>query len=142
MSQTYPEIYLKRVYDPAERGDGYRVLADRLWPRGIKKSDLHHDVWLREICPPSTLRKAWHNDRIDSRTFQTRYLEALAESDKARAALQDLLNHEVITLLTAAKNPQKGHLAVLRQVLIQQARGQKITLSSSICYLNPDDGSH
>lgn len=139
MSQTYPEIYLKRVYDPVERGDGYRVLADRLWPRGIKKTDLHHDVWLREICPPTELRKAWHNDKIDYHSFQTRYLEMLSESDESRAALQDLLNHEVITLLTAARNPQKGHLAVLKQVLMQQATGQKIILSSSICYLDLDD---
>lgn len=139
MSSTPPEIYLKRVYDPAEPGDGYRVLADRLWPRGIKKTDLQHDIWLREICPPSTLRKAWHNNRIDYRTFQTRYLQALAESAEAGAALHDLLNHDVITFLTAAKNPQKGHLAVLRQVLMQQAKGEAITLSSSICYLDLDD---
>ncbi len=139
MSQTYPEIYLKRVYDPAERGDGYRVLADRLWPRGIKKTDLKHDVWLREICPPNELRKAWHNAEIDYQRFQTRYLEMLTQREEAHAALEDLLNHEVVTLLTAAKNPQKGHLAVLKQVLMQLATGQKISLSSSICYLDMDD---
>lgn len=139
MSQTYPEIYLKRVYEPAEWDDGYRVLADRLWPRGIKKTDLKHQVWLREICPPNELRKAWHNGEIDYQLFQTRYLEMLTEREEAHAALQDLLNHDVITLLTAAKNPQKSHLAVLRQVLMQLATGQKITLSSSISYLDLGD---
>lgn len=135
MSADYPEIHLKRVYDKAEKSDGYRVLADRVWPRGIKKTDLKHDSWLREICPPTELRKAWHNQEIDYATFKQRYLESLAESEEAQAALQDLSKQDVMTLITAAKNPQKGHLAVLRQVIMQLATGKDYTRSSAVCYL-------
>ncbi|EFW7099338.1 DUF488 domain-containing protein, partial [Klebsiella pneumoniae] len=53
-------IQCKRVYDPAEQSDGYRVLVDRLWPRGIKKTDLALDEWDKEITPSTELRKAFH----------------------------------------------------------------------------------
>lgn len=138
MSSTAPEIYLKRVYDPAEPGDGFRVLADRVWPRGIKKTVLQHDCWPREICPPAAVRKAWHHGEIDYQTFQKRFIGALADSDSACETLNALLRHDVVTLLTAAKNPQKGHLAVLRNVLMQMAKGEKVTPASSVCYLDLD----
>jgi len=53
-------IQCKRVYDPAEKSDGYRVLVDRLWPRGVKKSDLIFNEWNKALTPSSDLRKAFH----------------------------------------------------------------------------------
>ena len=66
-------IQCKRVYDPAEQSDGYRVLVDRLWPRGIKKTDLALDEWDKEITPSTELRKAFHGEAIDFAHFSQRY---------------------------------------------------------------------
>ena len=71
-------IQCKRVYDPAEQSDGYRVLVDRLWPRGIKKTDLALDEWDKEITPSTELRKAFHGEVVDFATFREQYLAELA----------------------------------------------------------------
>ena len=70
-------IQCKRVYDPAEQSDGYRVLVDRLWPRGIKKTDLALDEWDKEITPSTELRKAFHGEVVDFATFREQYLAEL-----------------------------------------------------------------
>ncbi|HCY92915.1 MAG TPA: DUF488 domain-containing protein [Escherichia coli] len=71
-------IQCKRVYDPAEQSDGYRVLVDRLWPRGIKKTDLALDEWAHEITQSTELRKAFHDEVVDSATLREHYLAELA----------------------------------------------------------------
>ncbi|MGP0800894.1 DUF488 domain-containing protein, partial [Escherichia coli] len=63
-------IQCKRVYDPAEQSDGYRVRVDRLWPRGIKKTDLALDEWDKEITPSTERRKALHGEVVDFATFR------------------------------------------------------------------------
>ena len=74
-------IQCKRVYDPAEQSDGYRVLVDRLWPRGIKKTDLALDEWDKEITPSTELRKAFHGEVVDFATFREQYLAELAQHE-------------------------------------------------------------
>ena len=66
-------IQCKRVYDPQESSDGYRVLVDRLWPRGIKKEALACDEWCKELTPSAELRKAFHGEAIDFAHFSQRY---------------------------------------------------------------------
>ena len=68
-------IQCKRVYDPAEQSDGYRVLVDRLWPRGIKKTDLALDEWDKEITPSTELRKAFHGEVVDFAPFASNILQ-------------------------------------------------------------------
>ena len=75
-------IQCKRVYDPAEQSDGYRVLVDRLWPRGIKKTDLALDEWDKEITPSTELRKAFHGEVVDFATFREQYLAELAQHER------------------------------------------------------------
>lgn len=75
-------IQCKRVYDPAEQSDGYRVLVDRLWPRGIKKTDLALDEWDKEITPSTELRKAFHGEVVDFATFREQYLAELAQHEQ------------------------------------------------------------
>ena len=85
-------IQCKRVYDPAEQSDGYRVLVDRLWPRGIKKTDLALDEWDKEITPSTELRKAFHGEVVDFATFREQYLAELAKSEPTTCA-EEQVNH-------------------------------------------------
>ena len=83
-------IQCKRVYDPAEQSDGYRVLVDRLWPRGIKKTDLALDEWDKEITPSTELRKAFHGEVVDFATFREQYLAELAQHEQEGKRLADI----------------------------------------------------
>ncbi|WP_168799883.1 DUF488 domain-containing protein, partial [Klebsiella pneumoniae] len=77
------------MYDPQESSDGYRVLVDRLWPRGIKKEALACDEWCKELTPSAELRKAFHGEAIDFAHFSQRYrqeLDAHRETGLRRAA--------------------------------------------------------
>lgn len=121
--------HVKRAYDPAEPGDGVRVLVDRLWPRGVSKADAHIDEWLTEIAPTNELRKKWHSvdgwhegNGFDD--FQAAYreeLEGVDASEDTRRALQQLQElsaaPEALTLVTASKNPAISHVAVILEVL-------------------------
>ncbi len=82
-------IQCKRVYDPAEQSDGYRVLVDRLWPRGIK-TDLALDEWDKEITPSTELRKAFHGEVVDFATFREQYLAELAQHEQEGKRLADI----------------------------------------------------
>lgn len=82
-------IQCKRVYDPAEQSDGYRILVDRLWPRGIK-TDLALDEWDKEITPSTELRKAFHGEVVDYATFREQYLAELAQHEQEGKRLADI----------------------------------------------------
>lgn len=72
-------IQCKRVYEQASPDDGYRILVDRLWPRGLKKTDLAYDEWCKALAPSTELRKAFHSDTIDFTAFSQAYREELAQ---------------------------------------------------------------
>jgi len=116
-----PAIKIKRIYEPAAKSDGYRVLVDRLWPRGIKKEDIHIDVWMKEIAPSTELRKWIHQDPDKWEQFITKYKAEL----KGSAALQEFLavlqKHKTVTLLYAAKDEQRNHALVLEQFINKHA---------------------
>ena len=99
-------IQCKRVYDPAEQSDGYRVLVDRLWPRGIKKTD-------KEITPSTELRKAFHGEVVDFATFREQYRAELAQHEQEGKRLADIAKKQPLTLLYAAKNTTQNHALVL-----------------------------
>ena len=106
-------IQCKRVYDPAEQSDGYRVLVDRLWPRGIKKTDLALDEWDKEITPSTELRKAFHGEVVDFATFREQYLAELAQHEQEGKRLADIAKKQPLTLLYSAKNTTQNHALVL-----------------------------
>lgn len=83
-------IQCKRVYDPAEKSDGYRVLVDRLWPRGVKKSDLIFNEWNKALTPSSDLRKAFHAELIDFSHFLSNIALNWLNSSKKESASQRL----------------------------------------------------
>ena len=75
-------IKLKRTYEPATPDDGVRVLVERLWPRGIKKTSAHLDQWVKEATPSSTLRKWFHHDPTRWDEFRHRYFRELDENEE------------------------------------------------------------
>ncbi len=109
-------IAVKRVYDTLNDDDGYTVLVDRLWPRGIKKADLRCDEWLKAVAPSAELRKALHAETIDFAHFEQRYRVEL-ENNSAFAELQSRVSQQKVTLLTAVKRDQPSHITVLQTLL-------------------------
>lgn len=104
---------MKRVYEPAEASDGYRVLVDRLWPRGVSKERARLDLWLKEIAPSADLRKEWHHTPERHDEFVTRYVTEL-DANPATAELVALGDdHDRVTLLYSSHNPSVNHVAVL-----------------------------
>jgi len=79
---TTDQVRIKRAYEPADDGDGYRVLVDRLWARGVSKEKAHLDVWIKEIAPSTELRRWFGHDPARWDEFQRRYRAELAEPER------------------------------------------------------------
>ena len=109
-------VDVKRVYDEISKQDGYRILVDRLWPRGMKKADLHCDAWLKDIAPSAELRKALHSETIDFADFEKQYRAELQQNE-ALAELKQRMEKQQVTLLTATKLDQQSHITVLQKLL-------------------------
>jgi|SRR5690554_188591 len=112
-------IHCKRVYDPPSRGDGYRVLVDRVWPRGIKKADLSYHEWCRELAPSAELRKWFGHDPQLWAGFCRRYH---VELDARGAAVQGLVEASAgrpLTLLYAARDTEHNNAVALKIYLEQ-----------------------
>lgn len=110
-------IQCKRVYDPQEASDGYRVLVDRLWPRGIKKEALRYDEWCKALTPSADLRKALHSETIDFTHFSQLYRQALDNQRDEGMRLAAIARLQPLTLLYAAKNTRQNHAQVLAEWL-------------------------
>ena len=110
-------IQCKRVYDAPDKGDGYRVLVDRLWPRGVKKADLLYDEWAKDLTPSSALRGEFHSEIIDFTEFSRRYRAELSEHQQVARTLAERSKNMPVTLLYAAKNTTQNHALVLADYL-------------------------
>lgn len=143
MAQSYHHIKLKRVYDAVEADDGIRLLADRLWPRGIKRNDLEYSQWIKPLCPSNALRKRWHNGELDFSAFRTSYLTELAQHRHELRELSHSLQQHDLTLLSAVKEVEHSHLVVLREYLYELAEAfssDRINEPASpVCYQTDQD---
>lgn len=115
-------IAIKRVYAKAEKGDGFRVLVDRLWPRGVRKEDARIDLWLKEIAPSDALRKWYGHDPERWPEFRKRYLAELAGKRDAVAQLRERAKRGDMTLLYGAKEERFNNAAALRELLARKGR--------------------
>jgi uncharacterized protein YeaO (DUF488 family) len=110
-------IYIKRVYAPVEEGDGFRILVDRLWPRGLSKESLQADVWMKEIAPSAELRK-WFNHAPEKWiAFSKAYNIELKKSETIPELAGYCEKHKIVTLLYAAKDEQHNQAVILQQFL-------------------------
>lgn len=112
-----PAIRLKRAYDEPARGDGYRILVDRLWPRGIKKENLELDAWAKSLAPSTELRKWFAHDPDKWTEFAKRYRAEL-KAENAAQTVRDLLasakGAKTITLLYGARDREHNEAIVLQ----------------------------
>jgi uncharacterized protein YeaO (DUF488 family) len=107
---------IKRAYEPAECSDGMRILVDRLWPRGVKKTTLKLDRWIKEVAPTSQLRQWFGHKPARFAEFSRRYRAELA-GNAAVAELRKLGERKTVTLIYAARDPAVNHALVLESVL-------------------------
>lgn len=112
------QVKIKRVYEDPEAGDGYRVLVDRLWPRGMKKQYLKYDEWAKEIAPSPRLRTWFHGDMAGHwDEFVRMYRQELTNSVVAKAFLEKIRQYRTVNLLYASKDPLHNHARILQQYL-------------------------
>ena len=112
-----PEIRIKRAYEPAGPKDGFRVLVDRLWPRGIAKHTLRIDYWLKNAAPSTELRKWFNHEPEHWAQFRKAYLAELrGHKDDLRSMLRDAASNN-ITLIYGARDEKHNHAIVLREYL-------------------------
>ncbi|RYJ20820.1 putative uroporphyrin-III c-methyltransferase [Streptomyces sp. L-9-10] len=109
------EVRVRRVYEAPEPGDGIRVLVDRLWPRGLAKSEAALDEWLKDAAPTAELRKWYGHDPERFGEFAGRYAAELAGPgpERALARLRELAAEDTLTLLTATKDTRYSHALLL-----------------------------
>lgn len=113
-------IRIKRVYEDPQPSDGYRVLVDRLWPRGMKKEYLKYDDWEKELTPSPALRQWFHQDRERNwDLFVGKYREELGQSEAVPAFLAKIKGKETVTLLYASRQPVHNHARVLQEYITE-----------------------
>jgi len=115
---------VKRVYDPPTRGDGVRLLVDRLWPRGMRKEDVSFDEWRKDLAPSTELRKWYGHEPERFAEFSKRYRAELRTGAAKQAVdeVLDLLSRRPVTLLTATHQVEHSGAAVLAAHLDELAR--------------------
>ena len=118
------EVFLKRADEKPASTDGFRVLVDRLWPRGKKKADLRLNAWVKEISPNTELRKWFDHDPKRWQEFCNRYKAELRDPD-AKKAIADAVHaaqkYSAITLIYAAKDTEHNEAVVLRTLFKRKA---------------------
>lgn len=112
-----PEIKIKRVYDAPAPHDGYRILVDRLWPRGLSKEKAALDEWIKEIAPSTLLRKWFNHDPEKWEEFGKRYEEELKSNSTLVKYLKQLTHKKRVTLLYGAKDTAHNEAIILKHFL-------------------------
>lgn len=110
-------ILLKRAYDPAEPDDGFRILVDRLWPRGVSKDSARIDLWLKDIAPSATLRKWFDHDPLKWSEFRDRYFLELNDNPEVVEQLMEYVRRGLVTFVYGAKDKEHNHAVVLKAYL-------------------------
>ncbi|WP_313467686.1 DUF488 family protein [Carnobacterium sp.] len=113
-------LKMKRIYEAAEKADHYRILVDRIWPRGISKERAALDEWEKEIAPSTEIRKTFNHDPEKFEQFRKDYLKELNENEKSDAFVDLIKTHLKrgnVTLLYSAKDKENNQVTVLLEFL-------------------------
>jgi uncharacterized protein YeaO (DUF488 family) len=114
-------IKVRRIYDPAEHDEGYRVLVDRLWPRGISREKAEWQEWMKDVAPGNELRQWYGHDPSRWETFKERYSQELSSRQDLLLRLKDLeRTHGTLTLLYSSKELSLNNAVALREFLVRQ----------------------
>ena len=110
-------IKTKRIYDKLDADDGFRILVDRIWPRGIKKNDIIIDLWQKDIAPSASLRKWFNHDQRKWDKFKSRYYEELKHKQELVKILLEKAEKGTITLLYSSKEEKYNNAIALKEFL-------------------------
>ena len=114
-------LQIKRIYEPPEKNDGFRILVDRLWPRGVKKEDAKVDVWMKEAGPTTALRKWFNHEPEKWQEFSRRYKAELKHLETVSELVKELIEavkkNKKVTLLYGAKDENHNQALVLQEFL-------------------------
>lgn len=115
-------VWIRRAYDEPTHNDGYRVLVDRVWPRGVSKEDAQLDEWCKQIAPSTELRKWFGHapERWDG--FRSRYRAELGDRDDLVEALVERTRHRRVTLVFGAKDTEHNQAVVLAELIDERRR--------------------
>lgn len=117
-------VKLKRAYEPPARGDGTRILIDRLWPRGVSKANAAIDEWIKELAPSTRLRKWFGHDPARWKEFRSRYAAEVQEHPEQLRRLRNLARKKPITLVYSAHDEIHNDAVALRDFLLgRKAKG-------------------
>ena len=114
-------IQLKRVYEKEDPDDGVRYLIERLWPRGVKKTSLRIDGWLKDAGPSTELRKWFSHDPAKWQEFRRRYFEELDRTPDAWAPIRDAARHGTVTLLYSSHDTEHNNAVALKEYVEHKA---------------------
>jgi len=110
-------IAIKRAYEQPSPDDGFRILVDRLWPRGLSKKDAHIDLWLKDIAPSAELRRWFAHDPTRWAEFQRRYRAELKQKNQLLATIKAQARKTRVTLIYGAKDEEHNDAVVLLEKL-------------------------
>ncbi len=110
-------VRLKRAYEPPAPSDGYRVLIDRLWPRGVKRESAHLDEWANELAPSAPLRRWFGHDPARFAEFRQRYIHELSAQEDKLQALRLRAREKTVTLVYGARDTEHNDAVVLAELL-------------------------
>jgi len=115
-------IRVKRIYESPNPDDGFRILIDRLWPRGIKKDDAKIDLWLKEIAPSDSLRKWFNHDSEKWEEFKSRYVKELDQNQDLVDQLARHVRKGAVTFLFSAKDKSYNNAVALRENFLDRKK--------------------
>lgn len=111
------KISIKRIYDNPSDDDGYRLLVDRLWPRGVSKEEARLHEWMKDIAPSETLRKWFDHDPNKFDAFERKYREELEDKKEDLTKIKKNAKNQTVTLLYGAKDTEHNQAVVLQKIL-------------------------
>lgn len=115
-------LKLKRIYEAPQNSDGYRILVDRIWPRGVSKERAAIALWLKEVGPSTGLRKWFGHDPVRWLEFQKRYRQELRGRPELTARIKQLeKEHGVVTLVFSARDEERNQAVVIRDFLAKRS---------------------
>jgi uncharacterized protein YeaO (DUF488 family) len=115
-------LKIKRAYKAAARSDGKRFLVERLWPRGIKKSDLQIDSWLKDVAPSTELRRWFSHDPARWQKFRRRYFAELGRNPQSWQPIIEAARQQTVTLIYSAHDSEHNNAVALRDYLANRLR--------------------
>ena len=110
----------KRVYEEPGKGDGFRILVDRLWPRGLTKDRARIDLWLKEVAPSDALRKWFGHDCARWAEFKRRYFQELEDKKETIGSITRKASKGTVTLLYGAKDEECNNAVALQEFIAQK----------------------